>query len=129
MRRSVVLISDPIAELQHLARDMEAAGFEAVWLTDPTGPMAEHAVMQTANTHFQNEDWAEADDYYDDLQRGMTDVDARSVQRQAIAGLLWTKQFYYLDMPQWLDGDPAQPTPPPDRGEVRNGDWQHLTND
>jgi hypothetical protein len=72
---------------------------------------------------------AEADEYYAELQRGMTDPESQSVQRQAIAGLLWTKQFYYLDMPQWLHGDPAQPPPPPGRGEVRNGDWQHLTND
>lgn len=43
--------------------------YEAVWITDPTGPMAEHAVMQTANTHFQNEDWAEADDYYTQLRK------------------------------------------------------------
>ncbi len=43
--------------------------YEAVWITDPTGPMAEHAVMQTANTHFQNEDWDDADDYYTQLRK------------------------------------------------------------
>ncbi len=43
--------------------------YEAVWLNDPTGPLAEHAVMQTANTHFQNESWDEADDYYTQLRK------------------------------------------------------------
>jgi hypothetical protein len=70
----------------------------------------------------------EADAYYADLQAGMTDPDARSVQRQALAGLLWTKQYYYIDMPEWVDGDPNPPPPPPGRGDVRNGDWGHLNN-
>jgi outer membrane protein assembly factor BamD (BamD/ComL family) len=43
--------------------------YEAVWISDPTGPLAEHAVMQTANTHFQNEEWASADDYYSQLRK------------------------------------------------------------
>ena len=71
---------------------------------------------------------AEADDFYADLQQGLTDPDARAVQRQAFAGLLWTKQFYYFDIPEWLSGDPLPPPPPPGRGEVRNGDWGHLNN-
>ena len=57
----------------------------------------------------------EADDFYAVLQQGLTDDDARNVQRQALAGLLWSKQLYYFDVNQWLDGDPAQPAPPPER--------------
>jgi hypothetical protein len=71
----------------------------------------------------------DANAFYASLQRGMTDPDARAVQRQAIAGLLWTKQFYALDVREWLHGDPTPPKPPPGRGDVRNGDWGHLTND
>ena len=71
---------------------------------------------------------AEADAYYDEFQRGMTDPDARSVQRQAFAGLLWTKQYYGYDVQKWKDGDPAAPPPPAGRGDIRNGDWGHLNN-
>lgn len=68
----------------------------------------------------------EANDYYSELQPTQLNADARAVQRQALAGLLWSKQFYYYDVPQWLDGDPAQPPPPP--GRTRNADWRNLNN-
>ncbi|MEI9986047.1 MAG: hypothetical protein WDN69_24400 [Aliidongia sp.] len=54
--------------------------------------------------------------------------DARLVQRQALAGMLWSKQFYYFDIPQWLAGDPTQPTPPESRRRGRNAAWLHLNN-
>ncbi|MBV9358754.1 MAG: glucosidase, partial [Chloroflexi bacterium] len=54
--------------------------------------------------------------------------DERRVQRQAFAGLLWSKQFYYYEVEEWLDGDPAGPTPPADRKRGRNSDWGHLHN-
>jgi hypothetical protein len=68
----------------------------------------------------------EADEFYGDLQEALTDPDERNVQRQALAGMLWNRQFYYYDIPQWLNGDPAQPPPPPDRRNGRNNEWQHL---
>ena len=58
---------------------------------------------------------ADADEFYAALQADITDPDARLVQRQALAGMLWTKQFYLFDVRRWLDGDPAQPKPPPGR--------------
>ncbi len=70
----------------------------------------------------------EADEFYSDLQAEISDSDARSVQRQALAGMIWSKQFYYFDVPQWLHGDPAQPPPPPERRHGRNSDWSHLNN-
>ena len=69
---------------------------------------------------------AEADAFYAELQTEIADPDARGVQRQALAGLLWSRQFYYLDIPEWFRGDPAQPPPPPGRG--RNREWLHLNN-
>lgn len=51
------------------------------------------------------------------------------VQRQAFAGMLWSKQFYYYDVEQWLAGDPAQPPPPAARLNGRNHEWIHLNND
>ncbi|MEZ5788109.1 MAG: glucosidase [Xanthobacteraceae bacterium] len=68
----------------------------------------------------------DADDYYAELQRDLTDADARRVQRQALAGMIWTKQFYYFDVPEWLNGDPTQLTPPPQRKHGRDADWVHV---
>ncbi len=70
----------------------------------------------------------EADEFYATLQRGLDDADARNVQRQALAGLLWSKQLYYFDVNQWLDGDPGQPQPPTERQHIRNSHWRHLSN-
>lgn len=70
----------------------------------------------------------EAEAFYAELQAGITNADARLVQRQAWAGLLWSKQFYYYDIPQWLDGDHNQPTPPASRRYGRNSNWRHLNN-
>jgi len=71
---------------------------------------------------------AEADEFYADLQQGIEDSDARRVHRQALAGLLWTKQWYGYDVARWLEGDPGQPSPPPERKSGRNSDWTHLNN-
>ena len=70
----------------------------------------------------------EADEFYDCIQEDLTNADARNVQRQAFAGMLWGKQFYYYDVSQWLDGDPARPAPPKERLEGRNCAWRHLHN-
>ncbi|MEO8150589.1 MAG: glucosidase [Bacteroidia bacterium] len=70
----------------------------------------------------------EADDFYNELQKDISSSDERLVQRQALAGMLWSKQFYYYDVAQWLQGDPAQPAPPAERWKGRNHDWKHLNN-
>jgi hypothetical protein len=70
----------------------------------------------------------EADEFYRTLQRDIADADARLVQRQALAGMLWSKQFYHLDVPQWLSGDENQPPPAEQRKAGRNSDWGHLNN-
>ncbi|HYG33932.1 MAG TPA: glucosidase, partial [Clostridia bacterium] len=70
----------------------------------------------------------EADEFYAELQEEVTDPDARLVQRQAFAGMIWSKQFYYYDVPDWLKGDPTQPQPPAERRHGRNWEWQHLNN-
>ena len=71
---------------------------------------------------------SEADEFYNELQRDINNEDAKKIQRQAYAGLLWSKQFYYYDVMQWLTGDPAQPPPPKERLNGRNSDWFHLNN-
>lgn len=71
---------------------------------------------------------AEADEFHDDVAGPDLDDDQRLVHRQAIAGLLWCKQFYHYGVRRWLQGDPGQPVPPPERWSGRNSDWQHLAN-
>ncbi len=66
----------------------------------------------------------EADAYYAALQPPKLKEEVRLVQRTALAGLLWSKQFYYLDVEQWLRGDPRVPAA---RKVKRNRDWTHLT--
>ncbi|MFM0291424.1 MGH1-like glycoside hydrolase domain-containing protein [Paraburkholderia megapolitana] len=71
---------------------------------------------------------AEADEFYAALQHEIADADARLVQRQALAGMLWSKQYYQFDVQRWLEGDPGQPAPPAGRKHGRNTDWRHLCN-
>jgi len=70
----------------------------------------------------------DADAFYADLQKDLTNPDIRLVQRQAFAGLIWSKQFFYYDVSVWLAGDPATPEPSPSRNDGRNHDWTHLNN-
>jgi hypothetical protein len=70
----------------------------------------------------------EADEFYEDIARPTLTVDERLVQRQALAGLLWCKQYYHYEVRRWLQGDPGQPTPPSSRWTGRNSEWQHLVN-
>ncbi|MBE0437319.1 MAG: glucosidase, partial [Methylomicrobium sp.] len=70
----------------------------------------------------------EADEFYAALQRNLPDPESRLIQRQAFAGMIWSKQFYYYDVPQWLKGDPGQPAPPAERSQGRNHNWLHLNN-
>jgi hypothetical protein len=71
----------------------------------------------------------EADEFYAALQANLADADDRRIQRQALAGMIWSKQFYLYDVRRWLEGDPGQPPPPPQRLHERNSDWPHLDND
>ena len=72
---------------------------------------------------------AEADAFYDNLEKSIASEDERRVHRQAFAGMIWSKQYYYYDIPEWLDGDPDQPPPPPARRNGRNRDWAHVNTD
>lgn len=71
----------------------------------------------------------EADEFYADLQQTISSDDEKLIHRQALAGMLWNKQFYSFKVQQWLDGDPAMPAPPNQRLHGRNIDWKHLNNE
>jgi hypothetical protein len=69
---------------------------------------------------------AEADIFYNDLLGHKEHPQDAEILRQACAGLIWSKQFYYYHVNNWLIGDPIFPPPPEDR-RGRNQDWRHLT--
>lgn len=69
----------------------------------------------------------EADEFYASVAAPDLTDDERLVQRQALAGLLWCKQFYSYSVRRWLKGDPGQPAPPTQRRTGRNVDWQHFS--
>ena len=66
----------------------------------------------------------EADEFYRTILQ--SDAGHAQIQRQAHAGLLWTKQFYSYVISDWLDGDPAYPPPSESRKAGRNRNWKHL---
>ena len=70
----------------------------------------------------------EADEFYDAIAPKNLTADERLVQRQAFAGLLWSKQFYNYNVRRWLRGDPLGPEPPHERLRGRNSGWAHLNN-
>ncbi|MCU0431594.1 MAG: glucosidase [Cytophagaceae bacterium] len=71
----------------------------------------------------------ECDAFYAELQKGVRSEDHLRIQRQAYAGMMWTKQFFYFNVNQWLTGDPSQPKPPGERKYGRNSHWRHMNNE
>jgi hypothetical protein len=111
----------------------------AVWHRDtiPSGGKIELRLRLSRRTHrtpFRDFDHClaerrtEADEFYAELQKDIASSDERTVQRQAFAGMIWNKQFYHLDVPRWLKGDPGQPPPPDARRHGRNSEWKNLNN-
>lgn len=72
---------------------------------------------------------AEANQFYDSFVAPNLSTDARAVQRQAFAGLIWSRQYYHYVVDRWLLGDPTYPAPPRERLQGRNHNWDHLFND
>jgi hypothetical protein len=70
----------------------------------------------------------EADEFYEKRIDAKLSEDARHVQRQAFAGLLWCKQSYHYDVRRWLEGDSTEPKPDASRNNGRNHEWTHLYN-
>ena len=68
----------------------------------------------------------EADKFYYRISPLPMADDLRNIQRQALSGMLWTKQHYHFIWEQWANGDPATPPPPSGRKAVRNQNWKHM---
>ncbi|MGE0101663.1 MAG: glucosidase [Blastocatellales bacterium] len=75
-----------------------------------------------------NQRMAEADEFYDRLAPAGLSEDLKRITRQSFAGLMWSKQWYHLDIRRWLRGDASQPEPPRVRQRGRNREWKHLFN-
>jgi hypothetical protein len=88
-------------------------------LSNPLGPEYEAAFINSKK---------EADDFYKNILPKDILPDNALIARQAYAGMLWNKQFYYYDVREWLKGDKGQPAPPPERLTERNSNWKHLNN-
>jgi len=71
---------------------------------------------------------AEADEFYAAIQSPGLNAEEKQVQRQALSGMLWTKQFFYYNIEQWINGDPAMKPLPEARRKGRNHEWEHLNN-
>ncbi|HEX9289405.1 MAG TPA: glucosidase [Anaeromyxobacteraceae bacterium] len=91
------------------------------------GPADETAIGRDFDAVFAARK-AEADAYYETVIPPRLSADAKNVMRQALAGMLWSKQYYHYVVRDWLAGDPAQPQPPPSRQRGRNADWGHVHN-
>ncbi|KAG8745427.1 hypothetical protein FRC10_008138 [Ceratobasidium sp. 414] len=70
----------------------------------------------------------DADEFYARLASGSGGItdDLRAIMRQALGGMMWSKQYYRFIHKEWANGDPAQPPPPPERKWIRNREWKHL---
>jgi hypothetical protein len=75
-----------------------------------------------------NQRIAETDEFYNSISKANNE-DEKNIQRQAFAGILWSKQYFNIDIPRWLNGDPGQPTPPAARKTGRNHQWMTLNNE
>jgi hypothetical protein len=71
---------------------------------------------------------AEADEFYNRITPSSLSEDERRVHRQALAGMLWTKQYYYFDLDKWLDEHEAHPLLGTTHRNVRNAEWFHMLN-
>ncbi|MEL7148655.1 MAG: glucosidase, partial [Bacteroidota bacterium] len=70
----------------------------------------------------------DCNDFYRQVQGDIPNQDHLNIQRQAYAGMLWSKQFYYYNVKEWLDGDTGRAKPPSSRKKGRNSSWTHLDN-
>jgi hypothetical protein len=98
---------------------------ETIVLRLTAGPTA--PAMTDAERIFTQRE-QEYDDFYRQLASDALTPDEQLVLQQALAGLLWSKQFYHYNVRTWLQGDPGQPPPPPQRLSGRNHEWQTLDN-
>jgi hypothetical protein len=112
----------------HYQLSIEAGGTQVVRLRlmrAAPGPLADP--FETFDAVFQAR-LREADEFYQDVTPPAVSADAANVMRQALAGMLWSKQYYYFNADTWLEEHRAHPLHPASR-TFRNRDWFHMVND
>lgn len=131
-------INDAIVHGQEERVNLDRTGTKAAAHFTASIPAGETYTVQVRFTNTENKDpfadfegiftkrIQEADDFYAALPNPHISDDEKRVQRQALAGLMWTKQFYHYGVEQWLKGDPEMPPPPEVRLIGRNANWSHL---
>ncbi len=109
----------------HYVLDVPAGGSQVVRLRlrkqSPSDPFVTYD--QTFVTRL-----AEADEFYDRITPSSLSEDERRVHRQALAGMLWSKQYYYFDLDKWLQEHEAHPLTGTTHRHIRNTEWFHMLN-
>jgi len=109
----------------HYVLDVPAGGSSVVRLRLSPQPNAN--AFQTFDSVF-SERLAEADEFYQRITPKNFNEDERRVHRQALAGMLWSKQFYYFDLDRWLTEHESHPLMGSGKGRARNLEWFHMLN-
>lgn len=107
--------------------DIKAGGSMEIRLRLSKKPYSANPLEKDFDSIFKDR-LAEADAFYDTFKNGNCN-DIANIQRQAFAGMLWSKQYFNIDMEAWLNGDPGQPAPPERRKYGRNNNWKTLNNE
>jgi Glycosyl hydrolase family 63 C-terminal domain len=112
----------------HYTRSVPAGGTTSVCLrlSDKNPDVLAEPFAKAAETFDRRR--SEADEFYESVIPTTLSADAQGVMRQALGGLLWSKQFYHYVVKDWLEGDAQQPPPPPSRVNGRNAEWRQLYN-
>ena len=133
-------IDEYVVRSNHAAVNPSGRGTKCAARYHLTIGASEHAVLRLRLTntptaapfegfaHVFDQRRREADEFYAGIIPSHLGTDAKNVMRQALAGLLWSKQYYHYVVREWLDGDPGQPPPPPERLAGRNHEWVQLYN-
>ncbi|MBO0932322.1 MGH1-like glycoside hydrolase domain-containing protein [Fibrella aquatilis] len=107
------------------ALTVAGGGHETICLRLAKGPVVRKPFGEFDTVFAQRQ--READDFYRPLV--VANPQLAAIQRQAFAGMLWSKQYYNIDIPRWLAGDPGQAPPPASRKTGRNHQWESLNNE
>jgi hypothetical protein len=110
------------------ALSLEPGAAESIELRLTEASDMQEGIDATFDSTFKERKW-EADRFYAALNPYPASDEMRQIQRGAFAGMLWSKQFYFYVVRDWLSGDPLMPPPPAERLTGRNHGWVHLYND
>jgi len=109
----------------HYVLDVPGGGSKAVRLRLAAGKAAD--AFGGFESTFKSR-IADADEFYDRIAPNSLNEDQRRVHRQALAGMLWSKQYYYFDLDQWLVEHRSHPLMQSGGNDVRNTEWFHMFN-